>query len=216
MGEGPERGRVKIGGYSWPSSPSWAPSAYAGSLLMFLFVSLVPVYSRHGLCTSFQFTTKAFSWPGPCGGHVLVQSSRTTAGGPALHKGHRWGFNWVYFPQHLNIIYIVATVNYFEMHVIIEQGRLPEGRLQTGFEPRTFHLGVWHSYQLNSRRHLQPLSRSVCLCDCLRHLGHRLHLCWAPDVRAHLPLSAGGHQDQQPVPPRPAGPHLQRHGLPCR
>lgn len=62
---------------------------------------------------------------------------------------------------------------------------------------------------------------SFCVCVCVllghpRHLGHRLHLRRASDLRAHLPLPPGGHQNQQPLPPRPAGPHLQRHGLPRR
>lgn len=56
----------------------------------------------------------------------------------------------------------------------------------------------------------------VCLCVLCRHLGYRLHLRRAADLGAHLPLPPGGHQDQQPLPPRPAGPHLQRHGFPRR
>ena len=47
-----------------------------------------------------------------------------------------------------------------------------------------------------------------------RHLGHRLHLRRAADQRTHLPLPAGGHQDQQPVPPRPAGQDLPGDGVP--
>ena len=46
-------------------------------------------------------------------------------------------------------------------------------------------------------------------------MGDRVHLRRAADVGADLPLPPGGHQDEQPVPPRPAGPHLQRHGLPA-
>ena len=38
-----------------------------------------------------------------------------------------------------------------------------------------------------------------------RHLGYWLYLRRAANQRAHLPLQAGGHQDQQPLPSRTAG-----------
>lgn len=47
--------------------------------------------SGHGVCPSLQFTTEAFSWPRPRGGHLLVQSAWTAAGSSALHQSHRWG-----------------------------------------------------------------------------------------------------------------------------
>lgn len=42
----------------------------------------------------------------------------------------------------------------------------------------------------------------------VRHLGDRLHFRRAAYVWAHIPLSPGGYQDQQPIPPWPAGSNL--------
>ena len=49
----------------------------------------------------------------------------------------------------------------------------------------------------------------------LRHLGHRLHLRRTADFRANLPLPSGGHQDLQPLPPRPAGQDILSDGVPA-
>lgn len=86
MGEGPERGRVKIGMKSILSSFTVHISCY----ITIYNLVIPPSCSWHGICPSLQFTAKAFSrsWPG--GGHFLVQSTWAFARGSALHQSHRW------------------------------------------------------------------------------------------------------------------------------
>lgn len=84
MGEGPERGRVKIGMYILSFS-----IIYCLSVLLLCSLQCLSC-SGHGVCPSVQFTAEAFSRSRPCGGHLLVQSTWTTAWGSTLHQSHRW------------------------------------------------------------------------------------------------------------------------------
>lgn len=85
MGEGPERGRVKIGMYS---------VSFLKLICCLVYLSVhwhtYPLCSGHGVCSSLQFTAEAFSRSRPCGGHLLVQSTWTAPGSSALHQSHRW------------------------------------------------------------------------------------------------------------------------------
>lgn len=86
MGEGPERGRVKIGkiALSFFKNVSFLLN------WLKLFSPTISVCSWYGFRPPLQFTAEAFSRSWPCGGHFLVQSTRASARGSALHQSHRW------------------------------------------------------------------------------------------------------------------------------
>lgn len=86
MGEGPERGRVKIGKITLSF---WKTFVFFVDLLEMLSPT-ISVCSWYGFRPPLQFTAEAFSRSWPCGGHFLVQSTRASAWGSALHQSHRW------------------------------------------------------------------------------------------------------------------------------
>ena len=155
MGEGLERGRVKIADMGFARCRFVYPGTSSTWCL---------------LLQALQFSVEASGRPRSCGSNFLVQSSRAPLGGASLHKG-------LVKPN------LAISLENFSRRSI-------SGLLVV------FSLSSW------------PVNQSFIAGDLYEFLSFPSSSAWLTNVGTnalYLTVQTRGHQNQQPISPRPAG-----------